>query len=166
MSAASIDTSRVTGRRELSFHTVNDILADAEMLGQAKQIRALGNWTPGQIFKHLAMSIAGAMDGFDIRVPWVLRLLGRWFFKQRVFRKGMPAGLKQSAALRAKLYPPDSITTNEGLQALREVVQRWNADPKRAAASPFFGPMTSDEWTKLQCRHAELHLSFLIPESG
>ena len=33
----------------------------------------------------------------------------------------------------------------------------------KRSRSPFLGELTNEEWTKLQCRHAELHLSFLVP---
>jgi hypothetical protein len=161
-----VDTTKVIGRRNLHFNSIDEILADAERLGQAKSIRALGNWSPGQLFRHLALSMNGAIDGFDTRVPWLFRLLGRYVFKARLLKKGMPPGYKLSAEMQTVLYPNSAVSTEEGLQALRDVVKRWRTESKRAATSPFLGPMSDDDWTQLQCRHAELHFSFLIPENG
>jgi hypothetical protein len=49
------------------------------------------------------------------------------------------------------------------LNELRAAIDRLNREPKRAP-SPVFGKMTREEWDQLHLRHAELHLSFFVPE--
>ena len=49
MSTATVDTSKVQGRRELHFTTTDDISAEVERLAAAGPVRAIGNWSPGQI---------------------------------------------------------------------------------------------------------------------
>jgi len=46
---------------------------------------------------------------------------------------------------------------------LRQSVARTKSE-RMEAAHPAFGKMNHDEWTKLHLRHAEMHLSFAIPE--
>jgi hypothetical protein len=38
------------------------------------------------------------------------------------------------------------------------------AEPQRFP-SPFLGELTREQWDQLHCRHCELHLSFILPES-
>jgi len=58
-----IDTSKVIGRRQLHFTCLQDILADVDQLARAKDIRCLGNWSAGQVLKHLTIVMNGSMDG-------------------------------------------------------------------------------------------------------
>lgn len=44
----TIDTKKVSDRRKLHFNTLDDILADVELLASSKDVRALGNWSPGR----------------------------------------------------------------------------------------------------------------------
>src|SRR5882672_1582637 len=80
--SAPVDTKNVPGRRQLEFQILADVLADAEMLARAARIRTLGNWTPGQIFKHLAIVFNSQIDGMPLRPPWVFRMIGRYYMKK------------------------------------------------------------------------------------
>lgn len=162
--STAVDTKSVSGRRQLSFQSLDDVLADAEMLALAKGIRAIGNWTPGQVFKHLAIVFNCQIDGMPLNPPWLVRMMGRYFFKNRIIKKGMRAGFRLPKDSAGLLVPPATTTTQEGLESLRAAVKRLTADHTRAP-SPFFGPLTAEEADRIQCRHAELHLSFLVPES-
>ena len=53
----AVDTAKVVARRELHFQSIQDILDDVEAVQAAPQIETLGNWSAGQIFKHLANTI-------------------------------------------------------------------------------------------------------------
>ncbi len=43
------------------------------------------------------------------------------------------------------------------------MIDRLNREPQRYP-SPVFGKMTKEEWDQLHLRHAEMHLSFYVPE--
>ncbi len=45
---------------------------------------------------------------------------------------------------------------------LRQAIHRLQTEEKRAP-NPVLGKLTREEWDRLHCRHAELHLSFLVP---
>lgn len=156
-----VDTAKIQGRRTLTFSTLDDILADVEKLNGAK-LRSLGNWSPGQILKHLTVPMLWCLDGAPLRAPWYVRVMS-WFMKGWFLRNPMPAGFKLSADFAKELLPPPA-TWEDGLQALRSAIQRMKTEPQRHP-SPFLGTLTSDQWVQLHCRHAELHLSFLIPET-
>jgi|SRR5579859_5749591 len=163
MSTAVVDTKNVSGRRQLQFNSLDDVLADAETLARAGKIRTLGNWTPGQIFKHLAITMNAQIDGMPLRPPWIFRVMGRLIFKKQILKKGMRPGFQLPANAVATLIPPATTTIQEGLESLRAAVQRLKTDHSRVP-SPFLGPLTEDESNRIQFRHAELHLSFLVVE--
>jgi hypothetical protein len=163
--STAIDTTKVTNRRQLRFETLDDIVRDVEKLAAAKEIKALGNWGPGQAFKHLAIVMNSAIDGMPNRLRWHMRamlVLMRPLFKKKVLRDGMRAGFKLPPDIAADIVPPATTTLEEGLSAIRAALKRLKQEDTRAP-SPFLGKLSLDESNRLQCRHSELHLSFLVP---
>jgi len=156
-----VNTAKVTGRRQLKFNTLDEILADVERLAQGK-VRAIGNWSPGQNIKHLALIMNGCMDGIPYKAPFYLRAVA-WFLKNKFVKNPMPAGFDLPKAAAAQLVPGDT-SWEEGTQALRTALQRLKTEPQRHP-HPVLGELTREQWDQLHCRHSELHLSFLIPES-
>lgn len=156
----AIDTAQVKGRRELHFASVDDILADVERLASAQEIRALGNWSPGQVFKHLAILMNGSIDGIDHQLPGVVQLLLRLFLKNRLLNKPMPPGFQLPRTASA-IIPPET-TVEAGLANIRQAIGRLKVETA-SGRHPALGQLTREEWHKLHCRHSELHLSFLIP---
>lgn len=157
-----IDTTKVQGRRTLKFATLDDVLADLDTFSQSPP-RAIGNWTPGQILKHLTVPMIWCLDGAPIRAPWYVRTIG-WFMKTRFIANPMPVGFKLSADFARHLEPAEAVSWEEGMQAIRTAIARMKAEPQRHP-SPFLGELTPEQWVMLHCRHAELHLSFLVVET-
>jgi hypothetical protein len=156
-----VDTTKAEGRRTVHFNTLDDILADVERLAQGK-VRALGNWSPGQLLKHLTGPMLWCLDGAPLKAPWHFRAMS-WFFKKRFLRMPMPAGFKLPDAFAKHLIPGDT-SWEDGLQAFRAAMSRMKAEPQRHP-SPFLGELTREQWEQLHCRHCELHLSFLLPDA-
>ncbi len=104
-----------------------------------------------------------SIDGFDAIPPWPIRMLGRLYFKRKVLNHGMKAGFIHTGKGVMEFVPPPT-SLEAGLNAFRRAVRRQQSETKRVP-SPFFGSMTNEEWTRLHCRHAELHLSFLVMEN-
>jgi|ERR1051326_3118108 hypothetical protein len=161
MSTATIDTTKVAGRRTLHFDSIDQILDEVETLAKCREIRTIGNWTPGQIFQHLANTITCSIDGFKRMLPAPMRWLLRIFFKKKFLNKPMPAGFKLSAK-QAEYLVPAPTSVEDGLRNLRTALHRFKTETKRSP-SAFMGTLTDEEWVKIHCRHAELHLSFLQP---
>jgi len=164
MNATMIDTAKVTGRRTLHFDSIDQIQADIESLARAKSIHTLGNWSPGQIFKHIAATMNIAVEGAPPVMPGFMIALLSWFFKRKFLTTPMKAGFKLPKKA-ANLLPPNPTETQDGLRALRDTIARFKDAPEYHP-SPFLGKLTKEEWVQLQCRHAELHLSFLVPEAA
>jgi Protein of unknown function (DUF1569) len=161
---AKITTSKVANRRKLSFQSLDEISAEVERLANAREIRTLGNWSAGQNFKHLAIVMHGAIDGMVLKMPFPMNVLMPvivLFMKKRFLSKPMPAGFRMNEAQAKVLIPPET-SLEEGLAAIRSGLQRLKTETKREP-HPFMGNLSRDEWTQLQCRHCELHLSFLDP---
>jgi hypothetical protein len=160
MGADVINTTKVTDRRQLHFDSLDDLSADVERLAACHELRTLGNWSAGQIFEHLAVVMNKSIDGFDKQMPAAVRFLARLLVKPRLLGRPMKPGFRLPGRL-AEIVPPP-VETAAGLDHLRRALGRLRAEEKRAP-SPFLGAMTRAEWDQLHCRHAELHLSFLVP---
>jgi hypothetical protein len=157
----AVKTSEVAGRRKLKYVSFDELLADADRIGSGR-VKVLGNWSPGQVFRHLAKAYNGAIDGLAVKFPWHLRTLAR-LFKKRILSGAMPAGFKVPSNGEKALLP-EPVSTEAGLAELHAAVDRFKRETKRAP-HPVFGNLTEDEWTRLHLNHAALHMSFLVPET-
>jgi hypothetical protein len=155
-----VDTTKVEGRRQLDYQSFAELLADADRLGSGP-VTVLGNWSPGQIFRHLATVYNGSIDGFTMTVPWHLRLLSG-LIKRMLLNGPMPPGFKLPPDAAAALVPPET-STEEGLAELRAAVARLEREECRVR-HPMFGNITRDEWDRIHLKHASLHMSFLVPQ--
>jgi Protein of unknown function (DUF1569) len=155
-----VDTTKVEGRRKVDYKTLGEVLADADRLA-AGPVTLLGNWSAGQVFRHLAGAYNGSIDGFPASFPWYFRLMGR-IFKKKLLGGPMPSGLKLPPELAEKVMP-EPTSTEEGLAELRAAISRLEREPGRAR-HPIFGDLTRDEWNQIHLSHANLHMSFLLPE--
>jgi hypothetical protein len=90
--AAPVNTAKVTGRRKLRFTPFEELLAEVDRLSSGPA-KTLGNWTPGQAFRHLALVYNVSIDGFTMTFPLHLRLMGK-VFRKIALSMPMPAGFK------------------------------------------------------------------------
>lgn len=157
----TVETRSVQGRRQLRFESIDEMLADAESLA-AQPVRTLGNWSAGQIFKHLALALESAVNGVEYRPPLVLRLVAG-FLKKTYLTKPLRPGFRMPEALKPVFMPPDEISTEDGLSALRTAVAQYLATTELGRHA-VFGEISRGEHDMMQLRHAEMHLSFIVPE--
>ncbi len=156
-----INTKQVADRRTLRFENMHEILADAESLA-SQPCHLLGNWSLGQIFHHLSLPMVCCVQGFgDAKLALPMRVVGRLIKKQSL-AKGFPAGVRFPKPL-VPAFTPKPCSTEEGLAALREAIALLSTTDVRHP-SPLFGAMTVADWEQMHLRHAELHLSFAVPE--
>jgi len=158
----TVKTAKVTGRRELHFHSLADVLDDAEQLASG-EVKALGNWSLGQALTHLAVMMNHSIDGAPYTVPRILRLIGP-LIKRRILYKPMSAGYRLTKNVASVLVPSDTISTADGLESLRAAIHRLQTEHGRKPHA-VFGRLTPSEWEQLHLRHSELHLSFFVPGS-
>ena len=157
-----VNTGKVTGRREVAYESLDDVLMDAERLVAAPNVKMLGNWSLGQLLAHLAGGLNMSIDGSDHRPPWFIRLVGP-FLKRWVLKKMSP-GFQLPKPVADKIIPSHPVAPEEGLRLLQEAVKRFRSDTGRKPHN-VFGKLTGAEWHRLHLRHAELHMSFAITDS-
>ena len=73
-----VNTKTVEGRRKLRFNSIDEIIADLDFL-EGKKLKALGNWSVGQILGHLAIGASAGIDGMKMHVPLILRVMAKLF---------------------------------------------------------------------------------------
>ena len=159
--AARVKTSKVKGRRELHFAKLDDIQTEAERLASVR-VRQLGNWPLGYSLAHLAGAMKMSLDGVDFKAPLYIRLFAP-LIKKGLLRGPMKPGFQLPKKASEVLIPSGEVSAQDGLNQLRTQIERLNRETQRAP-SPVFGPMTREEWDQLHLRHAEMHLSFYVPE--
>jgi hypothetical protein len=154
-----VNTAKVDGRRKLDYASLEEVLADADRLSSGP-VKVLGNWSAGQIFRHLAIAFNASIDGFTMTFPWYFRLMAR-VFRKKLLGGPMPAGFNLPSE-GAKALTPEPTSTEEGLADLHAAVARLEREPYRAK-HPMFGDLGKEEWNKLHLKHASLHMSFVVP---
>ncbi|MEZ5939907.1 MAG: DUF1569 domain-containing protein [Planctomycetaceae bacterium] len=157
----SVDPTKVTGRRELRYETFDELLADAEQQAGAETV-ALGNWSKGQIFRHLAMAIDTMIDGPPFKLWAPVRWLLAFFLKKRMMARTLDPGFKLPKS--ASAFLPPETSPQEGLELLRKAIQRIKATDDRAMHGGL-GYLTKEEWDAFQLRHCEMHMSFIVPKN-
>lgn len=151
---APVKTKAVVGRRTVRYESLTDFLEDAERLANC-EVRLLGNWSQGQIYRHLAQALDISIDGADL-MPAPMRLMLNLFFKKKFLNNTIPAGFKAPAK-----FVPGKTSVEDGLAALRTAVARQDQVSERAP-HPGFGQISRTEWDLFHLRHAEMHMSFIV----
>jgi hypothetical protein len=160
----AVNAKTVQGRREVSYGTLDEFPADAEAMA-AGETATLGNWSQGQIFWHLAAGLDASIDGTSMKTPWLMKVILNLFMKNGMLTKPMKPGFKIPGSGQKQFGPDESLTTEDGLAILRKAVERQAAETSRASHMAF-GDLTREEWDRFNLRHAEPHMSFIIPNQG
>ncbi len=151
----TINTKSVEGRRSVRYQSYDELLRDAERIAASGSIQTLGNWSVGQIFKHIADAIESSIDGSGFVLPWPIRIVFSMLMKRKFLYDSLPAGFQAP-----KRFQPSSIDTSEALDALRKAVGRMKSETDRVM-HPAFGQITREEWDQFNLRHCEMHMSFI-----
>jgi len=155
-----IDTTKVSGRRRLRFASYEDVLDDARTLA-AGPTRSLGNLTLGQVCQHLANAVDKCVVGGErFRVPFSTRILAR-IYRQRILNTRLRPGFKLPKDAEAVLIPAEANVTI-ALTELEQAITRLRQTTRRFP-HPAFGAMSVEQWDQFHLRHAEMHLSFILP---
>ncbi len=155
----TVNTKKVQGRRKVRYESMDDLLADARRISDS-DVQTLGNWSPGQIYAHLAKSLDLSIDGFDFSMPAPMRWVMSMLFKRKFLHDQLPAGFKSP-----KKYVPAETSSADGLVLLEKAIARQNDVPDRVP-HPAFGKIGKQGWHDFHLRHAEMHMSFLINGDG
>jgi hypothetical protein len=157
-----VKAKTVQGRRDLSFQTLDDIVADVEFLVASPTTRTIGNWPLVKLITHLSQTVHNSIDGFQTKAPLIIRLVMPLFKGRFLKARKMNPGINLPKAAEAAAYP-EAKSVQEALNDLRRAVERTRTE-SMTASHPAFGKMTHDEWNTLHLRHSEMHLSFAVTE--
>jgi len=146
-----------TVRRTLGFASLDEVMPEVERLRQGHT--TVGTWTLAQICRHLATVLRRVADlpASTPRDP--SQELGEER-KREVLESGrLPEGLPAPPGV----LPEGTLDEAEEAENLRRAIAYSQSSPGPVAPHRFFGPLTRDEWHRLQCIHCAHHLSFAIP---
>jgi hypothetical protein len=157
-----VETKKVQ-RRKLRFESIDDVLAEIDRIELADRdgsLKCLGNWTPGQVFSHVAAWIEYGYDGYPIKSPpfflrWILGLM-----VGKMLRDGMSPGVRIPGIPNGTVGMEPAPTT-DAAERLRKAFLRLKRGESAPYDSPAFGKMSHEDRIRLNLRHAELHMSFL-----
>ena len=160
--ATPVKTTAVKGRRTVHYDSFDDLLADAEHMASIPT-RTLGNWSVGQIYKHIGLALDAMIDGAPFGFPKPLQWLMRKLMLTKMTTQTLSPGFKLPKKA-AALVPSSATPTEEGLSVLRKGVERVKSTSERAPHGGF-GRISTEQWDAFQLRHCEMHMSFIVPET-
>jgi len=157
--------TKTAPRRELSFGSLDELSAELDRIDAAHAAGNLGhtgNWTPAQILDHVGIFWTHALDGFPPgKPPLPMRMLVQLFFKKSAVQgKQPPTGIKLPAKA-SYLMPSDDPKFAPAMEKLRTCIERVKRGDSYVPASPLFGKLARDEWTRMNLGHCAMHLSFI-----
>ena len=156
--------TRHASRRSLHFHCLNCVAAELDRIEAAHAAGTLtttGNWTPGENIDHCTKLFEFALDGFPSSAPWFVRAVASMFLRRRATSgRTAPAGFKLPKDA-AYMLPMPGIPFEQSMARMRRCLARIAAGERMTRPNPLLGPMTHDEWVRMQCGHCQLHLGFL-----
>ena len=144
------------GRRPLRYESFDAIMPDVDrLLGGHTTV---GNWSLAQICRHLATVMRRVVD-LPASTPHDATQEVGEERKRQVFESGMlPEGLPAPPAV----LPTESLDEREEVEGLRRAIAHYKASPGPVVPHRLFGPLTREEWDRIQCIHCAHHLSFAV----
>ncbi len=145
------------GRRSISFKTFDEIMPDVERLLDGHS--TVGNWSLAQICCHLATVMRRVVD-LPASTPqdpsqWVGEEQKRQVLESGHVPEGMPGP--------QEVIPSHTLGEREEAEGLRQAIAHYRASSGPVIAHRRFGPLTRDEWDRIQLIHVAHHLSFAVP---
>lgn len=144
-------------RRTLQFGDFDEIMPEVERLVAGH--RTVGSWSLAQICQHLATVMRRVVDMPATTPRDVTQEVGEEK-KREVLESGkLPEGLPAPP----QLVPPEGLNEHAEVEGLRQAIAYYKASNGPVIPHRLFGPLTKQEWDRLQCIHCAHHLSFAVP---
>lgn len=146
--------------RKLQFDDLQAAVNDARALLEHGYNRR-GNWTLGQICRHLCLVQDPSLDGYPAWMSWFafLRPAMRRFLLPRLMSGEPPKGIRTAATF----VPADGLDDATEVSNFAESVARFREHHGAYVAHPAFGKMDRSALERLHANHASHHLRFLLP---
>ena len=149
-------------RRNIRFHSIEEAVADAERLA-AGAVETTGHYSFGQILDHLARAmdtITGEL--VPPQVPLPLRLAAS-LIRRPLIATSLRPGFKLPPKAQSMLWSSEPVDVATGLRNWKASIERYQRT-EPLLPHPVFGKMSREMHNQVQCRHCELHLSFVHPK--
>jgi hypothetical protein len=148
-------------RRELSFTSLDEIVADVERLAGGKT-RTTGNHTFGQIVEHLAITLDAVVGTTVPPRPQLIVRLIMPFAKHFILRGPAQPGFKLPKDAESFFWPQGDVDLHQSIAHLKAAVETYKTKGP-LVIHPVFGKLSPEKNFKLQCDHSAMHLSFVHP---
>jgi len=148
--------------RTLQFSTLNEAVEEVHRL-QASGYVAQGNWSLGQICRHLRLVQDPSVEGYP---AWIslfafLRPIMRRLLLPRVLSANPPRGIRTMSSFE----PGDNLDEAEEVERFVASVNRFSAHDGPYHPHPAFGRLAPEQLERVHASHAAHHLRFLTPQS-
>jgi hypothetical protein len=145
------------GRRTLQYESLDDVMPDVERLLEGH--KTVGTWSLAQICCHLSTVMRRVVD-LPASTPqdpskWVGEDRKRQVFESRRLPEGLPGP--------PEIMPTETLGEREEAERLRQTIAYYKASAGPAIPHRIFGPLSKDEWDRIQLIHFAHHLSFAVP---
>lgn len=157
-------TTTQAQRRNLKFRSYEEVLEDIRRLRETPHLQ-LGKWPLSKAVMHLAKGMHASIDGVEFPVPLKLRILGRLIYRPIILYWRFPPGARLPRPAAKALIPDGDVDFDEAMELLQSGIHRLRTETHRFA-HPILGKLSIAQWDRFHRRHAELHLSFFVPEAG
>ncbi|SMP59413.1 Protein of unknown function [Neorhodopirellula lusitana] len=147
-------------KRTLDFHTGDEVIAEIQRLRRDGYTKTK-QWNLTQICEHLTATMAGGMDGFGFRLPWILRsTIVKWIFNRMLRTRKMSSGPTLDRLKPQSEAGPDDDAVIDHCIA---VVERAQGFAGPLDDYPFLDNLKVEDWQQFCWMHAGHHLGFLSP---
>jgi hypothetical protein len=148
------------GRRTLRYESLDQVMPDVERLLEGHT--TVGTWSLAQICRHLASAMRRVVD-LPASTPYDPSFRVPDEVKRQVFETG---SLPERLPGPAEIMPAETLSEREDAEWLRAAIAHYRASTGPVIPHRFFGPLSKEEWDRLQLIHFAHHLSFAIPTAG
>lgn len=151
-------------KRPLHFETLDDILTEVRSLHETGYT-CKGNWNLAQICSHLSDWMRFPLDGYPVSplpiriMLWMMRTMAGSKMQQKILTEGFKAG---TPTMPETIPEPDAQSDQAALDQLQKTIDRIKHHQGEFQPSPLFGNWDRETMEKINLRHAEHHLGFLV----
>lgn len=148
-------------RRELSFSSFDEVLAEAERLASG-EVRVSGNHSFAEILRHLAIAHNTTCGKTQPPKPPLFLRLMMPFIKGFIVKGPVKPGFKLPSESEAYFWPTESIEVAEAMNQLKESIDYFQSNGP-TPVHPVFGKVDREAITRMNLGHCAMHLSFVHP---
>ncbi len=147
--------------RRLKFETLDEAAQEASRLLESGYVRS-GNWSLGQICRHLTLVQNPSIDGYPFWLSLFapLRPVMRWWLLPKLLDIDSQPRIR---TIKAFMPPDDSDDTFE-VDRFHRSVDRMMDHTAPFAPHPAFGRVPRQTILQIHAAHAAHHLRFLQPQ--